>query len=131
MRKFLNLFNLCLIFLGMSLIPMTSCKHDPPGLGELPSVCFDTQILPIFETNCAMSGCHNGSRKGSFNTYAGIMKDITAGNPRSSQAYSRITSTWSPMPPKGPPLSEEQRSLIYVWILQGANNTVCDTTVHK
>ena len=38
-----------------------SCKHepDPIPLPPVKMVCFQEEVLPIFRSNCAMSGCHS------------------------------------------------------------------------
>jgi hypothetical protein len=105
-----------------------SCKHESVGIDTIAAVCFETEILPIFTSNCAISGCHDGTgdNRLTLNDYSSIMKSISAGNPSKSDAYIAITNLWfNAMPPKGP-LSEQQRTLIYVWIKQGAkNDTTC------
>ena len=113
-----------------------SCKHKAQNISNLRTVCFQTEILPIFQSNCAISGCHNNSESNhelNLNDYNGIIKNISPGNPGKSELYNSITSKWVELMPPPPysPLSEIQRSLIYVWILQGANNTICDSTIAK
>ncbi len=112
-----------------------SCEHQP-DLSRYQEVCFTDQILPIFQSNCAMSGCHNGD-EGNLGTYQGILDyGIKPGSASESKIYKAITATWlNPMPPSKP-LNEEQRTLISLWINQGARNTICvsdstpDTTQH-
>jgi len=62
-------------------IVMWACKHTPPdqpvftpagggsatggggtggGTGSA-AVCFEAEVLPIFQTNCAKSGCHDAA----------------------------------------------------------------------
>ena len=102
------------------------------------TVCFETEVLPIFQSNCAMPGCHDNSKDGgedgddiNLTNYAGIVKEVKPGDPKDSKIYEAITSKWEEImpPPPNNPLTEEQRSLIYVWILQGAKT--CDTTLLK
>lgn len=75
-----------------------------------------------------MAGCHGASSEEGydFRSYAGIMSGVTPNDPNNSEVYKVITTKWGQlMPPKGSnPLNEEQRSLIYVWIMQGATDTV-------
>lgn len=106
-----------------------SCRHDPVGIENLEQVCFETQVLPVFQASCAVSGCHGGgSTEGGFDAtnYNSIMKLVKPGDPRGSKVYQVISDPMSDelMPPDKP-LSAEQRSLIMVWILQGAENTDC------
>jgi uncharacterized membrane protein len=105
----------------------TGCKHDPDGFDSVPLICFDNQIKPIFDAKCNMSGCHGGNGEGyNFTSYHGIMSGVTPGDPNKSSVYTVTAATWlTIMPPKGnTPLSEEQRTLLYMWIKQGATDTV-------
>lgn len=116
---------------------INSCKHDTININEFPEVIFSTQILPIFQANCAKSGCHDGiSEEGgrfNFSNYEGIMAAIKPGYPDNSVAYTALADIWGNIMPPDRPLSLEQRSLIRIWILQGAKNnidttgSVCDT----
>jgi mono/diheme cytochrome c family protein len=147
MKKF---YVLALLFIGVAL---DACKHEVvnpggstgaggtgvtgPGSGSN-VVCFETQILPIFQSSCAKSGCHNSiSRQEGyvFETYAGIMRGIRPFQPNNSDIYEAITEddVRKRMPLNSPALLPEQIALIKKWIEQGAQNTtncgtVCDTT---
>lgn len=128
-----------------------SCRHQIPGITDSPgqggstdanppaaSACsadtayFQQQILPVFISNCALSGCHdNASHKEGIvlTSYSGIVAGgIRAGNPGNSKIYKVITTTKAddrmPQPPRNP-LSQEQISLIAKWISQGAKNNSC------
>ncbi|MFY7651238.1 MAG: hypothetical protein ACOVQE_00980 [Chitinophagaceae bacterium] len=93
------------------------------------TVCFQTQVLPLYQSYCASSGCHDAvSRKDGVITtdYFNIMKGIKAKNPSSSKYYTIITK--GEMPPSGSPkLNADQIALIAKWINQGALNTVCNS----
>jgi hypothetical protein len=113
------------------------------GTGPLPpgQVCFD-DVLPIFQSSCAKSGCHNAAsaQKGYvFDSYANIVrKDIKPGNAAGSKVYKMLIETDEddrmPKLPY-PRLLPAQIQLIKDWIDQGAKNTTgcstnaCDTTV--
>lgn len=111
-----------------------SCRHEPYGVSSLDTVCFETQILPILSSSCALSKCHDaGTHHSGFDatTYANILKLVTPGNPGASKLYDIVTSVNNPnfMPPLGhPPLNETQRTLLEVWIAQGALDTKCSST---
>ena len=112
----------------MILIGVFSCRHDSNQIDFLQEVCFETDILPIFQTSCAISGCHSqGGESYSFTSYQGIMDAVTPGDPAKSPAYISLTKIWSVegMMPPSQPLSEYNRTLIRVWIQQGAKNTAC------
>jgi len=98
----------------------TSCTHTA-NIANLPEVCFTGDILPIFTSNCAISGCHDGGGEShAMNSYTDIMPDITPGNPRTSGIYQAIVAKWSNRMPPSKPLSLENREKIRIWIEQGA-----------
>ena len=109
----------------------TSCTHVA-NIANLPQVCFTGEVLPIFINNCAISGCHDGGGRESrmaLNSYANIIQDISPGNPNGSRLYQVIISKWGNLMPPKQALSEQNRTIIRVWIEQGAAETVCtDTT---
>lgn len=126
------------------LINMVSCKHDPippvipdntviPPSGQS-GICFGDQILPIIQSNCSYTGCHDGSSEGmNLTTYSNIMQIVTPGDANSSTLYKAILGGGEePMPPAGKPqLTTAQVILIHNWIQQGALNTACacDSTI--
>lgn len=126
-----------------------SCKHEIPSPPPTPitdTVCdpatvyFVNDILPIFNSSCAMSGCHDPAthKEGyTLNSYQGIMEGIKSGNPGDSKIYKVITENdpddLMPPPSSGITLSAAQIALIYDWIAQGAQynecaSSSCDTT---
>jgi hypothetical protein len=114
-----------LVFTMVSWI--TSCTHDAK-ITDLPEVCFARDVLPIFATSCAISGCHDGGgHEGrALNNYDNISRSVVPGNPNGSNLYQTITDSWgfNRMPPNQP-LSLENRTIIRIWIEQGARLTTC------
>ena len=113
------------VFISLSAILLlnNSCKHDGTPTDQLPQVNFTEQVLPIFQTSCAISGCHTangGESRYVFSDYAGIMQAVVPGNADKSKAYKSMTSTFQLMPPNSA-LSTSQRTTIWLWIEQGAN----------
>ncbi len=109
------------------LISFNSCKHEGIPADQFPEICFQDQILPIFQNSCA--SCHGGTHGDAgldFSNYAGIMKAITPGDADKSKAYKAITSTFQIMPPNNA-LPEDKRILIRIWINQGAKETTCSS----
>lgn len=102
----------------------SSCKHEG-DITQFEPVSYSYSIKPMIESNCNMSGCHDGGEEFSLKTYNELMGIVTPGNSTKSELYKVITASWDSnrMPPgdRGP-LSKEQRSLIDVWIEQGALN---------
>jgi hypothetical protein len=119
-----------LIFFFAIFFWFSSCRHNA-DLDNLPEICFEKDVLPIFQNNCAISGCHNGSGESGLvlNNYVSISHAVHPGFPYSSQAYKSIISTSGEkrMPPSGP-LTLENRTIIRVWIEQGARLTTCSDT---
>lgn len=109
---------------------LLSCKHDPILTPGTATVCFDSQILPVIQTSCAKSGCHDtGGEKQALKTYNDIIALVTPGKPLQSKLYTIITNNpnlGNVMPPKpDSPLSSKQMDDIEIWILQGAVETHC------
>ena len=131
MLKTKSLLTLIAIFLGGLLVVwIPSCTHEPSDIEELDTVCFDTQVLPILQTSCGMMGCHDGSEEGfDASNYQTIMQSVTPGDPRGSSLYTSITNiNGEQMMPPDRPLTKEQRTIIQVWIAQGALEITCDTS---
>jgi hypothetical protein len=103
-----------------------SCKHEP-DISGLPEICFTGEVLPVFINNCALSGCHDGRGESDMqlNNYSDISRNVTPGNADASRLYQSITAKWESMMPPNQPLSLENRTLIRVWIEQGAALTTC------
>lgn len=110
-------------------ILVNSCRHEPYGVELLDTVCFNTQVLPIFQTSCGIAGCHDaGTAEGDFvaTNFESITSLVKPYNASASELYMIITNVNNPnfMPPNRS-LSKEQRTQIMVWIEQGAKNTIC------
>ena len=120
-----------LVILSMSGILIgliiNSCKHEVTDISKIKSICFDNDVLPIFQSNCTMSGCHNASSTEidiHLDNYTNVMKVVVPKKPFKSRLYNAITNKWGQImpPPPASPLTENQRSLVYLWILQGADS---------
>ena len=101
----------------------TTCSPD--------SVYFVNEVLPIINSNCAMSGCHDAATRADgvqLTSYSTIMKYVKAGNAADSKLYKVIIDTdpgdRMPPPPRSP-LTAAQIAKIQKWINQGAKNNSC------
>jgi Planctomycete cytochrome C len=125
-------FSLTVIIVFSVVLWISSCRHETLLSSSIPVICFDNEVLPIFQNNCNRTGCHDGTRgsRSSFNSYTTISNGVIAGNPDGSRLYQAITgkSGENLMPPNNP-LSLENRTIIRLWIEQGAKDILCaDTT---
>lgn len=97
------------------------------------SVCFNTEILPFFTSNCASSGCHDAKTKMEgydLTTYTFITKSgIVAGNPSKSKLYTVMIATGESRMPPNRQLTTTQTALVAKWITQGAKNVQCSAVV--
>ena len=151
-----------LVFATALLSGLTSCKHDPTFEVEGPvnpgdttgnpvdtmhtdttgqgvacdpeTVYFDQQVLPILQSNCARSGCHDATSAQDgveLTSYERVMAtaDVRPFDLSGSDLYEVITDSdpddRMPPPPNNP-LTAEQVNLVRTWILQGAQNLACD-----
>jgi hypothetical protein len=97
------------------------------------STYFENEILPLFISNCAKSGCHDATTHEKdfvFNSFDHIMAsgEIIPGNPSAGDIMEVITETDpdKKMPPApNTPLTTDQIRLISNWISQGALNNSC------
>lgn len=118
-----------LFFLLITLVIqlISGCTHKA-DISELPEICFERDVLPVFKNSCAISGCHDGQGESDLilNNYLDISHAVNPGRPYDSEVYKAIIATWGEekMPPDQP-LSLANRTIIRVWIEQGALLTIC------
>lgn len=130
-----------LLSIGMA-TSIFSCKHEIPTLPDTPGttdICFENDILPIFQNYCAKSGCHDVATAADeyiLDSYANIVsRGIRPGNAANSKIYEVLIEDGNDRMPQQPnePLSATQISLIAQWINEGAKNTTgcapaCDSS---
>lgn len=119
--------SLALLILLTAFSWFTSCTHVA-NIANIPEVCFTGDVLPIFINNCAMAGCHDGQGESglTLTNYAEISSIVTPGNPNASNGYQTIIAkTGQNMMPPNQPLSLNNRTIIRLWIEQGARLTTC------
>lgn len=126
---------LCILTSLVLLAMVQSCEHSTTA-NSTSNICFERDILPIFNSKCAMAGCHDAATKAdgyeltNYNTI--LSEGIVKGNAGKSDIYEEIVD--GEMPPPGyPKLSNEEINLLKQWINSGAKNgtncpsTGCDT----
>jgi len=112
----------------LSAMGLASCVWDeipPPEIPDIPvdsSVSFSSQIIPIFESSCATSNCHDGSWRP--NLTASVAYDdlisggyINTNTPASSELYIKIDGGSMQQY-----ATDEDRYLILRWIDEGAED---------
>jgi hypothetical protein len=106
---------------------ISSCTQDPANYESFDPVCFNTQVLPLLQTSCGISGCHDGTEGGFLSAdYNSIMESVKPNDPRGSKLYNIITDINNDeMMPPDQPLTQLQRNIIQIWIGQGAQETIC------
>ena len=119
------------LFLNVSIaffsaLAFTSCYYDKEELlypGSTAAVdcstvpaTFSTEVLPLFTTRCALSGCHNAaSASGGL-----VLDSYTQANAKKDRINIRAVVEKS-MPPTGP-LAPAEAAKIKCWIDGGALN---------
>lgn len=111
---------------------VTACTRE--YIEDINGVCFEQEVLPIFQSNCTQSGCHNSAdhEEGlDYSNYAGIMESVEPGDYKGSKVYEVITKNFGEeaMPPSPyDRLTDEQITTIALWIEQGAKNSSCQSS---
>ncbi len=135
-----------LIFISIMLIAF-SCKHEPidtglikpidtSGTNGIPcssdTVYFEQQILPLLQSSCALSGCHDAATHKDdviLDSYSNIIATggIKVKDPTDSKIYEKMVETGEDRMPPLPAaaMTTEQLALIAKWIGQGAKNNSC------
>ncbi len=118
------------LFWLAALLPL-SCTRE--YIEDLRGVCFERDVLPIFQSNCTQSGCHNSLDKEEgydLTSYNNIVSHgIEPGDYRASKIYQVLVSSFGEEAMPAAPydrLSDEQISTIALWIDEGAKNTACN-----
>jgi len=129
-------FSLIAVFAFVGVWGMQSCQHEQMGDPNA-AICFERDILPIFNSKCAMSGCHDAGTAAEgydLSNYSKIVGDgIVKGKFGKSEIYEEIED--NEMPPKGyTKLSDAEKQMLYDWIADGAKNGIncavkCDSAV--
>lgn len=107
-----------------------NCNQNQTN-NTLDSVCFNTEILPFFVTNCAQSGCHDSKTRADGYDLSSYQKITSRGidlkNPSRSKVYTEMLSEMPPKPAARIPKAKTDR--ILKWITEGAKNVNCNTAV--
>ena len=113
---------------SLSLILVASCVYDETVLPPPPAgVSFSKDVIPVFNSNCSLSGCHNGvdhapdlRASAAYDAlWEGGFIDTIA--PENSGLYLWMAGLKGlPMPPSG--VIQTDVDLVRQWIAEGALN---------
>jgi uncharacterized membrane protein len=143
-----NLFVSLTLSATLSLLIFSSaCKHEPElftivdpidtsdnntSTCDPDSIYFTQQVLPLLQSGCAQSGCHDASAHEEgviLDSYLHIMNTggINISDPTRSKIYKQMVKSGEERmpPPPAPAFTSEQLALIQKWIGQGAKNNSC------
>jgi hypothetical protein len=117
---------------GLTIIVMIGCYKDKTVLLDTGNeitrtVSFATDITPILNSSCNVSGCHTTGGKAPDLSATNAYTSLTVGNyintdsPPSSVLYLWMTGKkGTPMPVGG--INKDYNALVLAWIKQGATN---------
>lgn len=93
-------------------------------------VYFQKDVLPLINSSCAKSGCHDAVTRIeglNLSDYPGVMQIVKAGKPSGSELIEVISASGDDLMPPAPnsPLTQSQKDLIRRWISEGALNLSC------
>lgn len=106
-----------------------------PGIPCDPdTVYFQNTVLPLLQSSCGSTGCHDPATAEHgviLTSYQYVMQttEVNPGEPWDSEIWDVIENDFQSNrmpPPPAPPLNQDQKDVIYNWILQGAFNNYCD-----
>lgn len=117
---------------GFTMLLLIGCYKDKTVIFDTGAeitmpVSFATDIIPVFNSSCNMSGCHTAGSKVPDLSATNAYNSLTVGNyyntttPESSTIYLWMTGKKStPMPTSG--VNKDYNALMLAWIKQGAQN---------
>ncbi len=112
-RKLFSIFIVIILFSG--------CTYDNLELNpcERIAVKYSESIVPLIQSRCALSGCHNGDSTsvGNFNLYDEVKTRVANG-----QFELKVFESKSMPPTTLPPLTIKQFNLLKCWVDAGAPN---------
>lgn len=99
-----------------------------PGSQITTQLSFATDIIPIFQSSCALSGCHtpggHAPDLSKDNAYQSLTSGgyIKANDPDNSVIMAWLTGKKTPVMPLGSGPDKDINAKVYAWINQGAQN---------
>ncbi len=115
------------------LLLFAACVYDYeepteiPDFDEMDPISLSEDVVPIFEANCVVAGCHGEGGVPPVLTAEQAYNDlhdfeqVDVDNPQDSILYQRMTDSARPMPPAGV-LPQDDLNTVLGWIAQGAQD---------
>jgi mono/diheme cytochrome c family protein len=131
-------------------LPLTECEilkiekwigdttFTPGGSSGIPydpdTVYFQNEVLPLLLSSCGISGCHDQATAEDdviLTSYYFVMQtaEVVPFEPWENDIIEKVYETDPDdrmPPPPAPPLTQDQKDMIYTWIQQGALNNHFD-----
>jgi hypothetical protein len=126
-KRFLTTVMVAVLFILSGCYKDRTVPNLDNGSTITKQVSFASDIIPIFNSSCNMSGCHSSGGHSPNLIAANAYSSLTNGNyidldtPENSPIYLWMTGKKStPMPVGG--MNTTYNSLVLAWIKQGAKN---------
>jgi hypothetical protein len=107
----LSLFVICIVVMACSKSDTATTNTTTTNACNA-NTSFNATILPLFNTSCNVSGCHDGPNAAQLNTFQ-VVHD-NAAQIKASVSSGRM--------PRGSTLTTAQKNAIYCWIDNGAKD---------
>lgn len=99
-----------------SMMAAVSCGGNDDALTDVAcdgETSLSVDVMPLIESNCAVSGCHLASQSPTLSTTAGVLNN-------SSRIRSEVAAKTMPPAGSGLRLTDAERETIICWVQQGA-----------
>lgn len=130
-KLFPKKWGLHLVLLIIPMIISVSCYYDNqedlyPTLSSSSctesQISFTSQVLPLMNTSCNQSGCHNGNDRAAQIVLDNHTDLLVSANDGTLLGSIRYTAGFSPMPDGAAKLDDCSIQLVATWITEGALN---------
>lgn len=119
--------------IAIEMLALTGCYKtvtivENPGNNITKELSYASDINPIFQKSCALSGCHASGSKAPDLSTANSYKSLADGgyfkanDPDNSELIFWLTGKKSPAMPLGNAPDQDIIANVYAWIKQGAKN---------
>jgi len=93
-----------------------SCGGNDDALADVAcdgETSLSADVMPLIESNCAVSGCHLASQSPALSSTSGVLNN-------SSRIRSEVAAKTMPPAGSGQSLTDLERETIICWVQQGA-----------